>query len=101
MLPQQPRKLHFEFVDGVSENDTRADLVLVVMNQKCRNPQGADRKSCHAVDIVKVIVHIPVYRKVRNHVHLRVVQLSDLRQVYAGPVCLYTVFEHIVHVLQE
>ena len=77
------------------------DVVLTYSDGRMVKTEEHFHSPGHAVDIVKVIVHIPVYRKVRNHVHLRVVQLSDLRQVYAGPVCLYTVFEHIVHVLQE
>ena len=71
------QKLHqvsFEVEYGISEDDTGADSVGIIMYQSRRNSKGPDWKSGIRVRIIEIVINKPVYRFIRDDIHFGIVQ---------------------------
>ena len=69
------------------------------MYERRRDPQCSYRKTRIRIRIVEVVIHKPVDRLIRYDVHLRIIQLGDLRQHYAGSVRLHSMSKEFIHIL--
>ena len=101
MLAKFTAKFFFHIAQRIAQDGTGTAFKRLVMHQERRNTERSHRKSVLGADIAIVVVYIPVYGFVRNDVHLGVSQVGNHRQRDAGAVCLHTVLQQLLHVLEK
>ena len=101
MTAQKLHELLFKFLNRVPKDRPRSYFRLFIVHQESRNPDRPYRQAGLRVHIIVIVIYIPVYGQIRHQIHLCVIQICDLRQIYTGPVSLHPVYQHIVHVVQK
>ena len=91
----------FKIPDSIPQDHSGSNAFRIIMHERRRDPQCSYRKTRIRIRIVEVVIHKPVDRLIRYDVHLRIIQLGDLRQHYAGSVRLHSMSKEFIHILQK